>query len=166
MSLLFLRPSPPQSINLSKTFTRGIANVRTPGSRASGGGPARHSNAPKRRRETTPNTTTIGSTSSAASSAPEPPAPTTPGELSPLPYYVGRTPSEQLPVYHLAKRGGNLHQTLVKKIQGDVHALKKELKEVLQLDKEHITVNPINNSIIMKGWLRSEVADFLRKRHF
>jgi len=167
MSLLFLRPLPPPSKTTILTFSRNIANVRTPSRRATGGGPARHS---KPVRQTWPHgpQAAIQTTPSTSPSTPDTTAttPTTLADLEPLAYYVGRTPSQQLPIYHAARRGGSLHQTLVKKIQGDIKALKEELQDTLNLEDKHITINHLNNSIIIKGWVKSEIAEFLRARHF
>lgn len=50
------------------------------------------------------------------------------------PYFVSRTPSQNLPVYHLAKRGGNYKLTVVKKIEGNKQALRQSLAEALGID--------------------------------
>lgn len=70
--------------------------------------------------------------------------------LRPLSYHVHRTASQQLPVYHLAKRGGNLHQTRVRKIEGDIMALRDDLRQALCLKEEHITINQLTRHIIIK----------------
>ena len=68
----------------------------------------------------------------------------------PLSYHVHRTASQQLPVYHLAKRGGNLHQTRVRKIDGDIKALRDDLRRALGLKEEHIVINHLTRHIIIK----------------
>lgn len=70
--------------------------------------------------------------------------------LRPLSYHVHRTASQQLPVYHLAKRGGNLHQTRVRKIDGDIKALKDDLQRALSIKEEHIVINQLTRHIIIK----------------
>lgn len=70
--------------------------------------------------------------------------------LRPLSYHVYRTASQQLPVYHLAKRGGNLHQTRVRKIEGDIRALRDDLQRALSLKEEHIVINQLTRHIIIK----------------
>ena len=67
-----------------------------------------------------------------------------------LPYHVHRTAYHELPVYHLAKRGGNLHQTRIRKIEGDVAKLRDELQSTLKLQKEHTVINQITGHIILK----------------
>lgn len=67
-----------------------------------------------------------------------------------LPYHIHRTASQQLPVYHLAKRGGNLHQTKVRKIDGDINALRNDLQRALGLKEEHIVINQLTRHVIIK----------------
>lgn len=68
-----------------------------------------------------------------------------------LTYRVIRTPSQQLPIYLLAKRGGNLKQTRLRKIEGDVGKLKQDLQKALGIveDKE-IQINQLTRHIIIK----------------
>lgn len=73
--------------------------------------------------------------------------------LRPLPYHVHRTASQGLPVYHLAKRGGNLHQTRVRKVEGDLKALKDDLQQALGLKKEDVAINWLSRQIIIKVFL-------------
>lgn len=68
----------------------------------------------------------------------------------PLPYHVHRTASQNLPVYHLAKRGGNLHQTRVRKIEGDVERLRDEIRTFLGIKEEDVVINRLMGHIIIK----------------
>ncbi len=68
----------------------------------------------------------------------------------PLSYHVHRTPSQKLPVYQQSKQGGNLHQTRVRKIDGDLQALRDDLRQALGLQEEHIVVNQLTRHIIIK----------------
>lgn len=77
-------------------------------------------------------------------------APAIQNPLSPLPYHIHRTASQQLPIYHLAKRGGNLHQTRIRKIDGDLMELKKDLRQALGLREEHIAINQLTRHIVIK----------------
>ena len=70
--------------------------------------------------------------------------------LPPLAYYVHRTASQQLPIYHLAKRGGNLRQTRIRKIDGNLMELKKDLRHALGLKEEQIAINSLTKHIIIK----------------
>ena len=77
-------------------------------------------------------------------------APAIQNSLPPLPYHVHRTASQQLPIYHLAKRGGNLHQTRIRKIDGNLMELKKDLRQALGLKEEQIAINSLTKHIIIK----------------
>lgn len=80
----------------------------------------------------------------------KPDPPPVPDITEPLAYHIYRTPSKQLPVYHLAKRGGNLLQTRLRKIDGDIMKLKLELQQALGLRQEEISVNQLTRHIIIK----------------
>ncbi|KAL8673358.1 MAG: hypothetical protein Q9168_002237 [Polycauliona sp. 1 TL-2023] len=128
--------------------------------------------------------------SSSKTIKPEPTLPI-PDITQSLPYHIHRTPSQQLPVYQLAKRGGNLLLTRLRKIDGDITILKEELQQVLGLKQEQISINQLTKHIIIKvrsgayrdpfvsesapltpsrcvgqGWRRNEVNQFLQNRHF
>lgn len=112
-----------------------------------------------------------------------------PNPSQPLSYHVHRTASQQLPVYHLAKRGGNLHQTRVRKIDGNIADLRNDLQRALGLKEEHITINQLTKHIIIKvntslllrdisqglfkadgrweqGWRKPEVSNYLEQMQF
>ncbi|KAI4091802.1 MAG: hypothetical protein LQ344_003906 [Seirophora lacunosa] len=77
-------------------------------------------------------------------------SPPIPDISEPLPYHVHRTPSQQLPVYQLAKRGGNLLLTRLRKIDGDITKLKLHLQQALDLRPEEISVNQLTRHIHIK----------------
>lgn len=68
------------------------------------------------------------------------------------PYRVNRTPSNNLPIYLLAKAGGNLKQTKVRKIEGNINVLKTDLQQALGLDEKEIAINQLTKQIIIKVW--------------
>jgi large subunit ribosomal protein L49 len=73
-----------------------------------------------------------------------------------LEYRVSRTPSAQLPIYLLAKRGGNLKQTRVKKIEGNIAQLREDLKVALGIEEDReIQVNHLTRHIIVKVCLNA-----------
>ncbi|KAL8822183.1 MAG: hypothetical protein Q9191_007075 [Dirinaria sp. TL-2023a] len=78
-----------------------------------------------------------------------PPTPD-PAAIESLPYYVHRTPSKQLPIYKLAKRGGNLKQTRLRKINGDVSALRRDLMEAMKLEEKECRINQLTGHILIK----------------
>jgi len=69
---------------------------------------------------------------------------------SPLAYHVHRTASQLLPVYHLAKRGGSLRQTRIRKIEGDVELLRNEIRTKLGLKEHLVVINRLTGHIIIK----------------
>jgi len=84
----------------------------------------------------------LSTTSAAATSTPITP--------QTQPYKVLRTPSKNLPIYTLAKRGGNLKQTKVRKIEGDIEVLRTQLQEALGLEHNEVVINQLTKQIIIK----------------
>ena len=78
---------------------------------------------------TTPETTTTTTTT----------APPTAAEPRP-PYHVARTPSQNLAIYHIKKRGGNFKLTQIKKIEGDRQAFRRKLAQDLGLELDKVLV--------------------------
>lgn len=127
------------------------------------------------------------STTTSTSAASPAPATSAAIDAAQLTYRVNRTPSQQLPIYLLAKRGGNLKQTRLRKIEGDIAKLKQDLQKALGIieDKE-IQINQLTKHIIIKvsrpvygvlllrfstdlaiqGHRKPEVAKFLEERKF
>ncbi|KAI0108777.1 mitochondrial large subunit ribosomal protein-domain-containing protein [Hypoxylon sp. NC0597] len=78
-----------------------------------------------------------------------------------LPYFVGRNNLNNLGVYHKSKRGGNLKLTLLKNGDGDLQALKRDIKESLQLNDGDISVNSVTRQIVIRGHKKMQVLNFL-----
>lgn len=82
----------------------------------------------------------------------------TPLQLTNLPYFVRRTPSNQLPVYLVTKAGGTKQQTKIQKTEGDLEALRSDLSRALGLESgdsrgkksPDVTINRLNGHIIVK----------------
>ncbi|KAH8819668.1 mitochondrial large subunit ribosomal protein-domain-containing protein [Xylogone sp. PMI_703] len=91
---------------------------------------------------------------------------TTPTKGTALPYRISRTPSKNLPIYLLAKAGGNLKQTKIRKIEGNIGALKSDLQQALGLGEKEVVINQLTKHIIIKGWKKPEVTKFLEERQF
>ncbi|KAL3477547.1 mitochondrial large subunit ribosomal protein-domain-containing protein [Aspergillus californicus] len=91
-------------------------------------------------------------------------------QLTNLPYFVRRTPSNQHPVYLVTKAGGTKQQTKIQKTEGDLDALKSDLAKYLGLDPGpktgDITINRLNGHLIVKGWRKNEIQKFLLERKF
>jgi large subunit ribosomal protein L49 len=81
-----------------------------------------------------------------------------PLQLTNLPYFVRRTPSNQLPVYLVTKTGGTKRQTKIQKTEGDLEALRNDLARTLGLESgdsraaksSEVTINRLNGHIIVK----------------
>ncbi len=79
-------------------------------------------------------------------------------QLTNLPYFIRRTPSNQLPVYLITKAGGTKQQTKIQKTEGDLDALRNDLARYLGLESgernsaksSEITINRLNGHIIVK----------------
>jgi large subunit ribosomal protein L49 len=70
--------------------------------------------------------------------------------LSPPRYHVSLSASGNYPVYTDYKRGGNLRITTVRKITGDVTALKNELRLFLGLKEDQVFINDLTKQVIVK----------------
>lgn len=68
--------------------------------------------------------------------------------LTNLPYFVRRTPSNQLPVYLVTKAGGTKRQTKIQKTEGNLEALRADLSEAL--GPADVTINRLNGHILVK----------------
>lgn len=76
-------------------------------------------------------------------------------QLKNLPYFVRRTPSNQLPVYLVTKAGGTKQQTKIQKTEGDVDALRNDLVRSLGVESsKEVTINRLNGHIIVKVCVR------------
>lgn len=88
-------------------------------------------------------------------------------EVAPnLPYYITRTPSNELPIYNLTKRGGNLRQTRVKKISGSIDELRSDLQQELAVPEKECVINRLTNHVVIKGWHKPRIEAFLTARKF
>ncbi|CAO3629134.1 unnamed protein product [Cunninghamella blakesleeana] len=73
-------------------------------------------------------------------------------------YTVSRTSNHGLPVYSEIKNGGTQQLTIIRRIEGDVEALKEELATLFpEAPKNHIKINPTNNHVVIKGLYVNEM---------
>ncbi|RDW86584.1 mitochondrial 54S ribosomal protein mL49 [Aspergillus mulundensis] len=94
--------------------------------------------------------------------------------LTNLPYFVRRTPSNQLPIYLVTKAGGTKQQTKIQKTEGDLDAFRRDLALYLGLESAErnaakssdITINRLTGHIIVKGWRKPEIQKFMLERNF
>ncbi|KAI1805854.1 mitochondrial large subunit ribosomal protein-domain-containing protein [Daldinia bambusicola] len=89
-----------------------------------------------------------------------------PKEKAQLPYFVARNSLNNLGVYHKEKRGGNLRLTLVKGGEGNLLALKQDMKDALQLKDSDISVNNVTRQIVIRGHKKMQVFNFLHTMGF
>ncbi|KAL5415316.1 hypothetical protein PMIN06_004337 [Paraphaeosphaeria minitans] len=85
-------------------------------------------------------------------------------ELPPPKYHVARSSSKNLPIYTDFKRGGNLHLTTVRKITGDLSALRDELRVFLNKKNEDVKINSLTSHVIVKGHHVPQITEFLKAR--
>ncbi|KAI0998815.1 hypothetical protein K3495_g9380 [Podosphaera aphanis] len=83
-----------------------------------------------------------------------------------LKYVVRRTPSDKLPVYQLSKNGGNKKITKIRKVEGDIAALRDEIREAFGLTDRECTINQLTGHILVKGHRRQQIFKFLEERNF
>ena len=99
-----------------------------------------------------------------------------PQAASVLPYTISRTRSSNIPVYHLAKAGGNKHLTQLRKLTGDLHALQSDIRSALGLEqyvvdqqgrkKENVAINWTTKQIMVRGWRGPEIKKWAELRGF
>lgn len=85
-------------------------------------------------------------------------------ELPPPSYHISRTTAKNLPIYTEYKRGGNLHLTTIRKITGDLSALRDELRVFLNKKNEDVKINALTGHVIVKGHCTAQVKEFLEAR--
>ncbi|XP_026075602.1 39S ribosomal protein L49, mitochondrial-like [Carassius auratus] len=93
-----------------------------------------------------------------------------PASASPpsLPYMIRRSRMHNVPVYSDIKHG-NQHSTLLRKVEGEIWALNKDVKEFLRglTGKEPPTqVNEVTGTIRIKGQFDKELKEWLLKKGF
>lgn len=89
---------------------------------------------------------------------------TTKLELPPAKYHVARSMNNNYPIYTDYKRGGNLKSTTVRKITGDLSALRDELRVFLNLKNEEVLINRLTQQVKLKGHHTSKITEFLKAR--
>ncbi|KAL2016610.1 hypothetical protein VTK56DRAFT_3267 [Thermocarpiscus australiensis] len=103
------------------------------------------------------------------SPSPQQPTPQTtppPPPTTSLPYHVARTPSNNLPVYHLAKRGGNKKLTTIKKVEGDRKAFRDSIARDLGVSVKDVKINTLTGHISVVGHRKPEVTSWLQSQGF
>ncbi|KAI0379444.1 mitochondrial large subunit ribosomal protein-domain-containing protein [Hypomontagnella monticulosa] len=78
-----------------------------------------------------------------------------------LPYFINKNKLNNFSVYQKRKRGGNLIITILKGAEGDLQALKSDLRDALELQDGDIAINSVTHHIIIRGYKKKQVFHFL-----
>lgn len=144
MSLSFLRPMALPRIATFKHFL-GIAKASTSAI------PSTTSTTTSTSTPSPPPQSTSTTASASASASPSSPIPPTAPQALTKSYQISRTNTHNLPVYLLSKRGGNLKQTRIRRIEGDIKVLREDLQAALGVvDDKEVAINPVSRQIIVK----------------
>ncbi|KAG2174566.1 hypothetical protein INT44_006829 [Umbelopsis vinacea] len=83
-------------------------------------------------------------------------------------YIITRTDaSGALPVYLDIKNGGTRSLTIIRRVQGDAEALRQEVAALFpDTPKNFVTVNPINNQVVIKGSYVNDIKQWLAQKGF
>nr|CAI5841479.1 unnamed protein product [Callosobruchus analis] len=90
-------------------------------------------------------------------------------DLTRLPYFIERTKNHMIPVYLRSDRRGTKKTTYIRKIQGDIFKLHKEVVEFLQKGSFYpirSQVNEFTGIIQISGDYVNAVKYWLEQRHF
>ncbi|KAI5842581.1 mitochondrial large subunit ribosomal protein-domain-containing protein [Morchella snyderi] len=89
----------------------------------------------------------------------------TPRSQSQLPYFIHRTKTNNLPVYE-ELRGSNKKETRIRKVDGDLNALRGHVINHLGIDKELVSINGRTRHVIIKGWFKKDLSSWLQGLRF
>ncbi|KAM0747217.1 hypothetical protein T439DRAFT_383366 [Meredithblackwellia eburnea MCA 4105] len=78
------------------------------------------------------------------------------------PYYINRTSSNFLPVYLDLKSGGSRQETLIRKIDGDLDALKRDLEKAFPLSDPF--TKPQSRQVVLRGDWVTQVKEWLETK--
>lgn len=88
------------------------------------------------------------------------------GETPDLPFRVDRSCNRNLPVYTDYKNGRTRILTIIKKIDGDIHAMEEMLRRHLNIKTLRTRVDSLTGSITLHGNHRDQVKTWLRALGF
>ncbi|KAJ2705478.1 mitochondrial 54S ribosomal protein img2 [Coemansia sp. IMI 203386] len=80
-------------------------------------------------------------------------------------YFVRRTRFQSLPVYRDIKNGNTRKLTLVRRIEGDLEALRSDLIQALGANTQ-IAVKKTSQQLVIKGDCKRIVQEWLTKKGF
>ena len=87
-----------------------------------------------------------------------------------MPFYIGRTGTNNIPVYEHVKNGGSKKITTLRKLSGDLVALQSALQKALELPESYLNtkgqkrtpvqINELTQQINIQGWRAAEVKSW------
>jgi len=77
-------------------------------------------------------------------------------------YSLSRTRGNQLPVYADVRANGH-RTTIIRRIEGSLPLLKRDLLSALGLDKDQIKIKPVSNQIVIAGDYVKQVRALFRQ---
>lgn len=80
------------------------------------------------------------------------------------PYFVNRTRFQSLPVYIDIRNGKTRKLTVVRRIEGDLEALRTDLSQIM--DSSFIQIKKLSQQIVVKGDRQEEIRKWLAQRGF
>ncbi|KAJ1643024.1 mitochondrial large ribosomal subunit [Coemansia asiatica] len=86
-------------------------------------------------------------------------------QLVKYPYFVRRTRFQSLPVYRDIKNGNTRKLTVIRRIEGDLEALRSDLTQTFGPDTQ-ITVKKLSQQLVIKGDCKRSVQEWLTKKGF
>ncbi|KAJ1830386.1 mitochondrial 54S ribosomal protein img2 [Coemansia sp. RSA 2711] len=96
--------------------------------------------------------------------ASEPAAALTASKSVEYPYFICRTRFQSLPVYTDYRNGRTLKQTVVRRIDGDIDALRTDIAAALNLDT--VATRGVSRQLVIKGDHALEVRRWLTEKGF
>ncbi|KAJ1948198.1 mitochondrial 54S ribosomal protein img2 [Linderina macrospora] len=85
-------------------------------------------------------------------------------KLVAYPYFINRTRFQTLPVYTDIRNAGTRTLTLVRRIDGDVEALRNDLAAALE--DNTVEIRKVSRQIVIRGNRINEVREWLTKKGF
>ncbi|KAJ2084217.1 mitochondrial large ribosomal subunit [Coemansia sp. RSA 988] len=80
------------------------------------------------------------------------------------PYYVSRTRFQSLPVYTDIRNGRTRKLTILRRIDGDLGALRTDISNAL--DEESVVLKTISRQLVIKGDRSTELRKWLTEKGF
>ncbi|KAJ2787829.1 mitochondrial 54S ribosomal protein img2 [Coemansia interrupta] len=86
-------------------------------------------------------------------------------KLVKYPYFVRRTRFQSLPVYRDTKNGKTRKLTVIRRVEGDLEALRTDLIQALGEDSQ-IAIKKISQQLVIKGDCTRGIREWLTKKGF